>query len=160
MPIIKINYKKYTMINEFYDYLDSEDKSQFFFVSEGKQGEIIKMVLFTHLRDDLWNLGFGDLHKGQIDDSIISNNHDIVKLIGTIAKIVYDFSEAFPLRRIEINPIDEKRKRLYHHVFRRNFDIINADFQVKGVYKGIDEEEDYSPEKIYDFFRLKRKFVQ
>ncbi len=96
----------------------------------------------------------------QIDDSIISNNHDIVKLIGTIAKIVYDFSKAFPLSRIEINPIDEKRKRLYHHVFRRNFDIINADFQVKGVYKGIDEEEDYSPEKIYDFFRLKRKFVQ
>ena len=72
------------MINEFYEYLDSEDRTRFFFVSEGKQGKIIKMVLFTHLRDNLWNLGFGDLHKGQIDDSIISNNHDIVKLIGTI----------------------------------------------------------------------------
>lgn len=148
------------MITEFYDYLDSEDKTQFFFVSEGKQGKIIKMVLFTHLRDDLWNLGFGDLNKGQIDDSIVSNNHDIVKLIGTIAKIVYDFSDVFPLRRIEINPIDEKRKRLYHHIFRRNYDTINADFQVRGVYKGRDDEEDYSREKIYDFIRLTRKFVQ
>jgi hypothetical protein len=148
------------MITEFYDFIDSPDKSQYIFASEGKEKYIVKVVLFTHLRGDLWNMGFGDLKKGEIDDAVVSNNHDIVKVIGTIAKILYDFSDKYPSRRIEINPVDEKRKRLYHHIFRRNYDIIKLDFQVNGVFKNSNNEEIYAPEINYDIFRLTRKFVQ
>jgi hypothetical protein len=104
-------------------------------------------------------MGFGDLNEGEIDDAVISNNNDIVKVIGTIAKILYDFSDKYPLRRIEINPVDEKRKRLYHHIFRRNYDIIKLDFNVNGIFKNSAIEEIYSPEINYDIFRLTRKFV-
>jgi hypothetical protein len=41
---------------------------------------------------------------GNINDSIISNNHDFVKLFGTIAKITYEFSAKNPRYQIYIRP--------------------------------------------------------
>ena len=146
------------MIKESYRYFDINEKMQYFFASEGIQGKIIKSIVFTYSEENLWNLAFGDWHNGDIDDSIITNNHDIVKLISTIAKIVYDFSNDYPSRDIYIQPVDEKRKKLYNHIFRRNQKDINLVFDIVGIINGLDE--DYLPEKFYDKFKLKRKFVK
>ena len=146
------------MIKESYNCFEFNNKTEFFFASEGTQGKILKGIVFTYIGNNLWNLAFGDVNNGDIDDSVISNNHDIIKLINTIAKVVYDFSNEYPLRHIIIQPVDEKRKKLYNHVFRRNQDDINFTFNIIGVIGGI--EEVYSPEKFYDKFKLKRKFVQ
>ena len=54
---------------------------------------------------------------------------------------------------------DEKRKKLYNHIFRRHYEDINLLFHITGIYLD-SEKEDYSPQKNYDFFRLKRKFVK
>jgi hypothetical protein len=145
------------MITESYEYTDFEDSTHYLFASEGQKGTIIKVVIFTFVEDNFWNLGFGDLNKGQIDGSVVSNNYDIVKLIGTIAKIAYEFSDKFPSRGIRIQPVDEKRKNLYNHVFRRHYTIINTTFYVSGYVNG--QKEVYSPEKTYDIFELKRRFV-
>ena len=102
------------MIKESYVYIDVKNKTHYVFQSEGQSGKILKAVVFTNLGERLWNLGFGDLQNGDIDNAIVSNNHDLVKVIGTVAKIAYEFSNNFPLRRILINPVDEKRKRLYN----------------------------------------------
>lgn len=146
------------MLKESYNYLSSPNKAIYLFESEGKNGKIMKVIAFTSVGKSLWNLGFGDLHNEQIDDSVISNNHDIVKLISTIAKITYEFSDEFPSRRIQIKPVDDKRKRLYNHVFRRNYEVIKATFQITGINGR--KKEPYSPEKFYDNFELKRKFVK
>ena len=146
------------MIKESYNCFDFNDKTEFFFASEGSQGRILKGIAFTYIENNLWNLAFGDVNHGDIDDSVISNNHDIVKLISTIAKVVYDFSNEYPLRHILIQPVDEKRKKLYNHVFRRNYSDINLVFHITGLIE--DNEEDYLPEKFYDKFKLKRKFVK
>jgi hypothetical protein len=145
------------MITESYQYFTFSDQPYYYFESEGKQGKIAKIVMFTRLNNKYWNLGFGDLEGAQINDSVVSNNHDIVKLISTIAQIAYDFSNKFQLRGLEINPVDEKRKSLYNHIFRRNYEAIYANFHIIGVYE--DVEEDYLPTKNYDLFRLKRKFA-
>jgi hypothetical protein len=97
------------------------------------------------------------VHKGNFDYSVISNNYDIVKLIGTIAKITFEFSAAYPLRIIHIKPVDEKRKRLYNHIFHGHYVFIKDTFEVIGVKNGI--EESYSPENAYDIFKLKRRVV-
>jgi hypothetical protein len=146
------------MISDSYNYLSLENKTVYFFESDGEQGKIIKIVVFESIDETLWNLAFGDFNEGTINDSIVSNNNDIVKLIGTIAKIVYEFSVAFPLRQILIKPVDEKRKKLYNHVFRRHLKVINQSFVVKGTF--LNQEEDYSPEIFYDNFRIIRKFVK
>lgn len=143
------------MITESYNYIDIKDKIEYLFASKGQQGMIIKIVSFTLLEDNLWNLAFGDLHEGDFDDTVISNNYDIVKIIGTVAKVTYEFSDSYPLRSIHIKPVDEKRKRLYNHVFRRHYDFINDTFQIIGVKNGT--EEPYSPYNVYDIFKLKRR---
>jgi hypothetical protein len=146
------------MITEHYDYFAYESKTLYLFESEGEQGAIVKIVIFTHYEGVFWNLAFGDVSGNSIDDSVVSNNHDIVKVMSTIGKIVYDFSAQYPTRGIYIRPVDEKRKKLYNHVFRRNYDVINRIFDVVGIFDAI--EEDYSPKKSYDVFKLKRKFVK
>ena len=146
------------MIKESYSYIAIGNKTLYYFESEGKHGTIPKAIIFTLSENNLWNLAFGDWHEGDIDDVIISNNYDIVKIIATIAKVVYDFSHEYPLRHILIQPVDEKRKKLYNHVFRRNYSDINLVFHITGLIE--DNEEDYLPEKFYDKFKLKRKFVK
>lgn len=145
------------MIIESYEYISVGDKPIFYFESEGKQGKIPKLILFTPLKKNLWNLGFGDIKEGQVDDSIISNNHDIVKVMGTIAKIIHAFLDENPSSHIRIRPVDEKRGRLYNHIFRRNFEVINTTFDIIGINKR--RKEAYSPEKFYEYFEIKRKFV-
>ncbi len=146
------------MITESYDYIALGDKPYYYFQSEGEQGKIIKIVTFSRLKNRYWNLGFGDLQGNKINGTVVSNNHDIVKLISTVAKIAYEFSDKFPRRGIKVNPIDEKRKRLYNHVFCRNYDAISVNFHIIGVRNAVSEK--YSLGRDYDKFRLKRKFVE
>ena len=147
------------MVKEAYEYKSVNRKTVYVFVSEGQNKRVPKMVTFSPLGNKLWNLGFGDWQSdGSIDDSVISNNHDLIKVISTVAKIRYEFSEKYPLRTLQIKPVDEKRKRLYNHVFRRNYNIINANFEITGInsLNGIIKEQ-YSPEKTYNSFELKRR---
>ena len=146
------------MVNKHYEYLSFNSNTTYYFQSEGKQGIIPKVIVFTPLEDDDWNLAFGDLYQTDIDDAVISNNHDIVKVLSTIAKVVYEFSAHYPSRNIIIEPVDEKRKKLYNHVFRRNYEDICLVFDVIGTVNG--KKEAYSSKKTYDIFKLKRKFVQ
>ncbi len=147
------------MITESYEYISLVKHTYYYFESEGSQGKIAKIVTFSRLNNKYWNLGFGDLQGNKINDSVVSNNNDIIKIISTVAKIAYEFSDKFPKRGLEINPIDEKRKSLYNHFFRRNYATIDANFHILGVNNEGDEEI-YSPKKNYDLFRLKRKFAK
>ena len=144
------------MVKEAYLYTGLNRKTRYFFISEGENKRIVKTVVFSPLGNRLWNLGFGDLqYSGYIDDSVVSNNDDLIKVISTVAKIAYEFSDKYPLRRIQIKPVDEKRKRLYNHVFRRHYDTIDANFDIIGINE--QERETYSPKKNYDIFELNRK---
>ena len=143
-------------VKDAYLYTGLNRKTRYFFISEGENKRIVKTVVFSPLGNRLWNLGFGDLqYSGYIDDSVVSNNDDLIKVISTVAKIAYEFSDKYPLRRIQIKPVDEKRKGLYNHVFRRHYDTIDANFDIIGINE--QERETYSPKKNYDIFELNRK---
>lgn len=146
------------MISESYDYVALDNKTEYFFASKSKKGGILKSVQFTPFEGNVWNIAFGDYNEGDLDDSIISNNHDIVKIFNTIAKIIYEYSDKFPSHILFINPVDDKRKQLYNHIFRRHYETIDIIFDITGSINR--KEEVYSPQKKYDTFKLKRKFVQ
>ena len=143
------------MIEQYYNFLGSKNHTYFFFESEGKQGKIIKIVEFSPYKGNRWNLGFGDWQNGKINDSIITNNHDAMMVIRTVSKITLHFFEHYPDRIVYINPVDEKRKKLYNLVFKRHFLEISPIFDVIGYIN--EESETYSIEKNYDSFEIKLK---
>ena len=114
------------------------------------------MILFSHLEFDEWNLGFGDVKGGKIDDSIVSNNNDAKKIFHTVAKATYAFFDEYPNSIVVIKPVDNRRKTVYNRIFQRNFDDIDLAFHVIGVTDG--HEETYNPQKIYDNFKIMLKF--
>ncbi len=148
-------FEKAKMINKHYHFIPTKSNKQFFFESEGRQGKVIKIVIFSDVGNSRYNLGFGDWHRGQLNDSIITNNYDVALVMQTIAKIVYVFFEQHPDCIIEISPVDEKRKRLYNLIFQRHILTIDTNFQLIGFIG--EKSETYSPSKIYDYFELKLK---
>lgn len=143
------------MINKYYRFLGEENNTLYYFQSEGKQGKVIKVVQFALDNDNFWNLGFGDLQNIEVNDTILTNNHDAAKVLGTVARIIYRFFEQYPNETVVIKPVDEKRKRLYNLIFQRHFKEINEDFEIIGIlgYK----IEPYSISQNYDFFIVKLK---
>ena len=146
------------MLNEHYDYYASNNKTRFFFESVGTQGTITKVIEFRHRETERWNLGFGDLKNGKIDDLVITNNHDVAKIIGTVAEAIFDFFGEYPKATLIIQPIDEKRKKLYNYVFQHRFKEIEPMFEIRGLVGK--KSESYSTEKFYDSFEINRKFEE
>lgn len=123
------------MIDKAYKINKSEkDFSQFFFTSEGRQGKIEKVVVFSKTkRVNRWNLGFGDLlPTGDFDDEVVSNNGDLKKVIETVALCAQIFLEKHPSASLLILPVDEKRRRLYTSIFKRRIKEIEANYRVFG----------------------------
>ena len=144
------------MINEHYDYYSIYEKTDYLFFSEGKNGKIPKMISFVQIEESKWNLAFGDLNKGRIDDSIVTDNQDISKVIGTVAKTVYDFFDENPDCTIQIIPVDERRKRLYNYIFQKRIKEIEPRYQIWGLIKG--KKSIFSSLKYYDSFEINLKF--
>ena len=145
------------MLNEYYPFESIIDDAHFFFRSEGQEGIIFKIVALSPTKQGRWNLGFGDLNlkTGDIDDAVMSDNHDAAKVMRTVAKAAFVFLETYPERTVFIEPVDMKRKRFYNAVFQRYYKEIEPIFDLFGLIGEISEV--YSPKIIYDFFELKRK---
>ena len=104
------------MIGETCQFDKSNDGMQYAFASKGPQGVIVKFVLYTLIHGNVYNLGFGHFEGGQVDDAVVSNNDDLVKIMNTIASTLYAFTEQYPGSKVYIEPIDRKRSNLYHHI--------------------------------------------
>ena len=111
-------------------------------------------IIFTVPYDgNRWNLAFGDVQPdGEINDSIITNNHDVTKVIGTVAQAALLFLEKHPGCSLVIFPVDEKRKWLYNLVFRRRLPEIQPFWEIWGKWGQF--WEIYQPELEYDAFEI------
>ena len=143
------------MIKDAYEYFSLKDDILYGFMSEGTKGTIIKIIIFTPTEDGKWNLAFGDWQNKDVDDKVMSNNQDVVRVIGTVAKVTYKFFENYPDAVLIIDPVDEKRKKLYNIVFQRHFETIKKDFKIVGILG--EKSSNYSPKKRYDSFELSLK---
>ena len=144
------------MITDSYLYIAVRRKTRFIFESEGVQGKIVKIIQFSPMDDNEWNLGFGDLKSGFVDDSIVSNNQDTVKVLQTVARATYEFFNTYPDSVVIINPVDERRRKLYNRIFQRHIKDISTVCDVTGVIGT--EKELYESQKYYESFKIKLKF--
>jgi hypothetical protein len=132
---------------------------QFKFTSIGSNGTINKIIEFSYLGQNSWNLGFGDIKGNDWEDNIISNNNDFRKVLQTVTNAVHRFFELYPDHQIQIIPLDYQRKLLYNRVFQQKWTEIEHFFEVNAA---ITEDkalkiEKYSPKKIFDAFVVCQK---
>lgn len=117
--------------------LESKDSMMTFeFISEGPKGSIKKRVLYEKMKDkDTFNLAFGDVNEetDDFDDTTISANDDIKKVLATVAETVRIFLNENPDARIYAKGSNFTRTRLYRIGISNNLDEINKHFIVFGL---------------------------
>jgi uncharacterized protein DUF6934 len=143
---------------EQYDLKAEESLMIFEFVSEGPKGKILKLVKYeeTNLKG-LYNLAFGDkdLNTGEINDSVISNNDDSIKVLATVVATVYAFTDKYPYSWIYATGITKSRTRLYRMGLTKYLKEIEEDFELYGQKDG--EWKFFEKRIEYEAFVAKRK---
>jgi hypothetical protein len=145
------------MTGENYELFSYSGRIAFLFNSEGPKGVIAKIVLFEHLGGKYYNLAFGDLENYNLNDRVISNNADTRKVISTIFKAINIFFEFHPNAVVQINPVDEKREKLYNFILKNRFDEIDQNYLVKGIAGR--KKENYNSKKMYERFEISKKHL-
>jgi hypothetical protein len=142
---------------EKYDLISGEHLTTFEFVSEGLKGKISKIIQFTPANyHNVYNLGFGDkdLMTGEIDDTVVSNNGDSEKVLGTVVASLYIFTDKNPDALIYAIGSTKSRSRLYQIGITKFIEKAKEDFIIYGQI----QKEWYLFEKNinYDAFLVKR----
>jgi len=142
-----------------YQYSSDKDLHIFVFSSIGRKGRIDKMIQYTQMSvEGYYNLAFGDFNEeiGDIDDMVITNNGDSLKVLSTVASTVYAFTGKYPKAKIFATGSSESRTRLYRMGIANNLEELKEDFLVYGLRK--DEIfEDFIVGEDYLGFLVTRK---
>lgn len=124
---------------------------RYVFISSGKQ-EIKNAVEFTASdRPNLYNIAFGDqLTDGTIDDTVKSNNGDIVKVLATVVKILTAFIVEFPQATIVFVGSSNERTKLYGRILRTYYLNFSREYIITAfkLLEGVFEEVPFDPAVI------------
>jgi hypothetical protein len=137
-----------------YDLVKAFDSFDYSFYSEGPKGRIRKIVRIRpvkRLGPNAFNLAFGDLDEtsGQLNDKVVSNNHDRLKILNTVAIAVLDFMGYNPNAFVLVKGSSLSRTRLYQMTINSFWPLINRQFILYGKIgddwlpfkKGANDEE-------------------
>ena len=119
-----------------YEYQTEDELHYFEFTSIGSKGKIKKIVEYTKVSvDNIYNLGFGDYDEenNKIDDKIITNNGDSIKVLATVVSTVYAFTGKYPDAWVFATGSTEVRTRLYRMGISNNLAELQEDFFVYGM---------------------------
>jgi ribonucleotide monophosphatase NagD (HAD superfamily) len=103
-------------------------------------------------------LAFGDLDEttGEINDEVITNNGDSLKVLATVASTVYAFTAQYPNASIFATGSTNVRTRLYRMGLSNNLAEIAADFYIYG-FTSTFGWKDFVLGEDYEAFMIKRK---
>lgn len=140
-----------------YTYRTNESFLDYEFTSIGPRGHVRKIVRFTLIRNNVFNLAFGDLDEatGEISDTVVTNNNDSKKVLATVAATVHDFTLQYPGALIIAKGRTHSRTRLYRMGITNNLQEINADFEIYGLKE--ENWELFEQGKDYTAFFVRRK---
>ena len=131
---------------------------RYIFTSVGKKS-IVKFVDFSPTRTpDLHNIGFGDLlPDGSIDDTVNSNNGDMIKVLATIVQVTKDFTARSPHIKLIFFGSTQERTTLYARILTTYYTEFTREFNITAFIKiGENYQEviftPHSPCIYYAFF--------
>lgn len=138
------------------EYILSKDR--YVFESIGSQGIITKVVMFSKMGDNFYNFGFGDYdpRTEAIDDTVISDNGDIVKILATVISIAVKFLSENLMSYIYIEGNSSVRTQLYQRIISRYYNILVPTYELYGLNDG--EPEPFQKVKSYESFLIRKMF--
>ena len=142
-----------------YEYTSDDELHFYEFTSIGRNGKIKKVVEYSKMNiENFYNLAFGDYDDvtGEINDMIITNNGDSLKVLATVASTAYAFTGKYPNAWIFATGSTDVRTRLYRMGITNNLVEIQEDFYVYGM-KPDETFEDFIVGDEYLGFLIKRK---
>lgn len=142
-----------------YEYQADDELHFYEFTSVGAKGEIKKVVEYSKMNiENFYNLAFGDYdeEKQEINDKVVTNNGDGLKVLATVASTVYAFTGKYPNAHIFATGSTEVRTRLYRMGITNNLTEIQEDFQIYGM-KHDETFEEFVVGEDYIGFLITRK---
>ncbi|ADB41443.1 DUF6934 family protein [Spirosoma linguale] len=141
----------------------SSDALNYRFNSVSKQYTIAKRIQFTPFPDNalLYNLALGDvMPDGNLDDSIVSNNQDLNRVMATVFQAIVSFFDRYPSKLVYFQGSDEAgiRTRLYRVLITRELNKAAELFTIYGCDANNSIEE-FILNRDYVGFILQRKTV-
>ena len=132
---------------------DSEN-DYYIFESIGTNGIIHKVVAFNKMEENLYNLGFGDydLQSRTVNDTNVSDNGDMIKVLATVISIAVKFLSESPMIYIHVEGSNNIRTQLYQRIINRNYDYLIRSYKIYGLINGILEQ--YEINKSYESFMI------
>src|SRR5215216_3669282 len=119
------------MIDDRYVVVDFvDDYRTFEFVSEGPKGQFKKTVQYIETATaGIYNLGFGvkDELTNEIDDLVVTNNGDSKKILATVVKTLFVFTDHYPDALVMATGSTLARTRLYRMGITNNLLLIEKD---------------------------------
>lgn len=127
------------------------------FTSIGKKGRIKKVIIFTLIAEDLYNLALCDIDPitGEPDDMVVCDNGDIDKVFDTVAATVVKFCNKFRNARVIIRGNTDVKKRLYRMRVSSGLAPISRRFDVYGFREG-DGWTSYQSGGKYELIMIQR----
>ena len=126
------------------------------FISEGKQGKILKMIRFQEIDESMFNLGFGDFIQStwQVDDKVVSDNGDMVKVLATVLEILDIFLNENPEISVFNTGSSPSRVRLYQIAITTNLSSLSKKYLISGFREG--GWEDFQKNISYEAFLVQK----
>ena len=141
-----------------YQSVYSTKEERYIFESIGTKGKILKVVKFFEIQENVYSLGFGDFDPitNQVDDKVVSDNGDLIKVMATIIRLTIKFLDDNPSVLIFFEGGTPQRTQFYQWIINRYYDEIIETIKIYGINDG--EPELFQKSKIYESFLIQKLF--
>lgn len=146
---------------EKYELTPRDNNRLFEFVSTGVNGDIKKKIRFRQMTAlNIYNMEYGDavVDSDEVDDMVVSNNGDTLKILRTVAQAVKVFLETYSSVIVYLTGSTKARTRLYQININRFLSEISTEFEAYG--RSDREWKKFSRGVAYESFLVcKRNFI-
>ncbi|MEY5049450.1 MAG: hypothetical protein RLZZ175_2809 [Bacteroidota bacterium] len=134
-----------------YSFINNTDLS-FSFVSKGKQGEILKVVVFQEIGENIFNIALLDYlaDENKYSDMVRSDNGDMKKVLITVMNILLDFLQNNPQCILYLEGNTRTKRLLYNRIINNNYQDIKKSLVI--IRENNDNQENFVQGNFYNSF--------
>lgn len=116
----------------------NEENTRFQFQSIGKRGVFEKVIFFTPLTFDTYNLALLDYDEltGKYDDLSVTDNGDMPEILVTVISTIHQFLGSNPNKKIYFEGSTPARTRLYQIAISKIYRPEQSDLLINGLRNG------------------------